>query len=98
LVKRVTEEVHAGQAPGMEQLKSWIASAARKAAHSEIRVLMDDRQNLEVLARQLRDALKADLLGQLAAFLAQERRGRLRALGDLLGYADVELATRPTVP
>jgi hypothetical protein len=97
LVKRVTEEVHAGQAPGMEQLKSRIASAGRKAAHSRTRDLMDDRQDLEALALQLNDALEADLLGQLAVFLAQERPGRLRALGDLLGYADVEVATRPAV-
>lgn len=97
LVKRVTEEVHAGQAPGVEQLKARIASAGRKAAHSGTRDLMDDRQDLEALARQLNDALEADLLGQLAVFLAQERPGRLRALGDLLGHADVEVATRPAV-
>jgi hypothetical protein len=97
LVKRVTEEVRAGQAPGMEQLKSWIASAGRKAADSEVRVLMDDRQDLEALARQLRDALKADLLGQLAVFLVQERRGRLRALGDLLGTPTSNPADRPLI-
>jgi len=81
----------------MEQLKSRIASAGRKAAHSGTRDLMDDSQDLEALALQLNGALEADLLGQLAVFLAQERPVRLRALGDLLGNADVEVATRPTV-
>ena len=33
LVKRVTEEVHAGQAPGMEQLKSWIDAHAANRPH-----------------------------------------------------------------
>jgi hypothetical protein len=95
LVKRVIEEVHEGRAPGVEELKCRIANADRKASHSRTRDTIDD--DLEALALQLNDALEPDLLDRLALFLAQERPARLRALGGLLGIAEVEAAPRPAL-
>jgi hypothetical protein len=95
LVIRVIEEVKAGRAPGVEELKCRIANAEGKPSRPGAPDPIDDHV-LEALALHLNDALEPDVLDLLASFLAHGRPARLRALGDLLQAAEVE-ATRPAV-